>query len=180
MKVRRTNKDSYGLSQAKNSAAQDFISKNGELVEKSGREEAFKSHLNLIDKVSKTGDRSKDRKKTGSGDYFKVSRLSKNPFKEGINLRVDAVNEPDVSGRPTLISTTSKDSVKAFKEYLKLKDSVGLNEKIDNKEIKDEIRRVAKKKAIQRGAIVGGTVVGGTVAAGIGAKKLYDKKKKKK
>ena len=49
-----------------------------------------------------------------------------------------------------------------------------------NKEIKNEIRKIAKKKAIQRGAIIGSAIAAGTAGLGYGIKKAIDKNKKNK
>lgn len=179
MKIRRTNKDSYGFQQTKDPRKyEDIVSKNGKIFDGKSikRNEAFNGFKEGCDKALKVRDNGF--KETKSGNLFSVSRHSKNPFKDGIVLEVGANKEKDIWGRKMRIGTSSSDSVKAFKEYLKLKDSIW-NEKIDNKEIKNEIRKVAKKKAIQRGAIIG-SAIAGTAGIGYGIKKAIDKKKEDK
>lgn len=183
MKIRRTNKDSYGWHQPKDfDRGTDIVSKNGKIFDGKSKSieelKAFKGLKEGCDKALKVGDR--NYKETKSGNYFRVGRHSKNPFKDGIVLDVGTNKERDIAGRRMKIVTSSSDSVKAFKEYLKLKDSIGINEKIDNKEIKNEIRKIAKKKAIQRGAIIGSAIAAGTAGLGYGIKKAIDKKKKDK
>ena len=181
MRIRRTNKDSYGFQQTKDPRKyESIVSKNGKILDSKSkpieRNEAFNGFKEGCDKAMKVRDNGF--KETKSGNYLSVSRHSKNPFKDGIVLEVGANKEKDRWGRKVRIGTSSSDSVRAFKEYLKLKDSLW-NEKIDNKEIKNEIRKVAKKKAIQKGAIIGGAIAG-TAGIGYGIKKAIDKKKKDK
>jgi len=181
MKIRRINKDSYGWHQPKDFLMDnDIMSKNGKILDIKSQEgsNAFRGYREEFNKTMKVGDQVY--KKTKSGNSFRVRRHSKNPFKDGIGLDVYTNKERDILGRKMPISTSSGDSVKAFKEYLKLKDSIGINEKIDNKEIKDAIRKVAKKKAIQRGVITGGAITAGAAGIGYGIKKAIDKNKKKK
>lgn len=182
MKIRRINKDSYGFQQTKDPRKyEDIVSKNGKILDRKSksieRNEAFNGFKEGCDKALKVRDNVW--KETKSGNSFNVSRHSKNPFKDGIVLEVGANKEKDICGRKVRITTSSSDSVKAFKEYLKLKDSIW-NEKIDNKEIKNEIRKIAKKKAIQRGAIIGSAIAAGTAGLGYGIKKAIDKNKKNK
>jgi hypothetical protein len=178
MRIRRTNKDSYGWSQSKDfNGGGDIVSKNGKIFDGKSKSIEELEAFNRLKEGHDKALRDRNFKETKSGNIFRVGRHSKNPFKDGILLDVGTNKERDTAGRKMRIVTSSSDSVKAFKEYLKMKDSIW-NEKIDNKEIKNEIRKVARKKAIQRGAIIG-SAIAGTAGIGYGIKKAIDKKKKK-
>ena len=118
MKIRRTNKDSYGWHQLKepNKYRGEIVSKNGKIFDgKTSIEEleAFNRLKEGMDKALR--DRNYKDKETKSGHSFRVGRHSKNPFKDGIVLDVGTNKERDSCGRKMRIATSSSDSVKAFK-----------------------------------------------------------------
>ena len=59
MKVRRTNKDSYGWHQPKELNNEDIISKNGKILDEKSleRSKAFDGYFEGVDKTIKVGDK---------------------------------------------------------------------------------------------------------------------------
>lgn len=141
----------------KNKLAKEVPSRRASLTGKIGKSDKHGNHVGL--RFSKWNPWNTD---VSINNYFDAAKNNR--------AGRDSILIGDTRGK------SAKEIYKDYLEMLKYKGVVDNSGEMSNKEIKDALRQLEKRRKILKGAYVGG----GTAAAaglGYGAKKLYDKRK---